>query len=465
MTSRGNVIVIGAGPAGCLMAIHLARRGYRVTVYEQRGDFRTTMDEHHRSIGLTLSTRGLAALEEVGLLPDVLAASVPLRGRMVHSSGSEVSFQPYGTSPHEQLYSIRRSEVNAALLTAALNQPSVQICFNARCVRLDRERGEVLLYDQSADRQYTVTAEHIVGADGAFSAVRHHLHRGIGAEYYQESLSWGYKELVIPAGSPGTSELEPDALHVWPLGERLFLAIPAADGSFLGMCVLPFHGLDSFETLTTGPEVYSFLRRKFGDAVALTPGIVDQFLHNPTAAFITIRASPWHYQGRVVLIGDACHAVYPFYGQGLNAALEDCSMLNRCLEANGEDWEAACTTFETQRRPGTDALAELAKANFVELRDTSRSRLLVARKTVALALSRRFPTLWIPLYTMVCHSTMAYDAAVRRAQAQDRIARLLGLDVVVWGVAAWSALASYLRTPKPRVSENWSPTHSTRSSA
>lgn len=434
-----RVAVVGAGPAGCLLSVFLARRGYSVDLYEAQIDQRVALDGAKRSINLTLTRRGISALEEVGLAATALAASVPLRGRMVHRQNGESAFQAYGARPGELLYAVRRSELTATLLDAAVKEPGVQVRFETRCVRIDRESREVFLEDQATGRQYSVAADHIVGADGAFSVVRRHLQRGLGSDFRQESLAWGYKEFAV-AAEDLPEELPSGLLHVWPRGERLLLAIPNADGSFLCMCALPFDGPDSFASLTETGPAREFLARTFGRSVAEIPGITGQFLGNPLATFSTIRAAPWHYRGHVLLIGDACHTVYPFYGQGLNSALEDCSLWAARLDAHGQDWEAAAADFEARRKPGTDALVELSARNFVELRSTADSRRLHARRRTDLALARLLPSIWIPLYTMVSHSTKPYDAAVRRARRQRRIARCLGIDLVVLLVAGGYAL-------------------------
>ncbi|HEV2362330.1 MAG TPA: NAD(P)/FAD-dependent oxidoreductase [Acidimicrobiales bacterium] len=431
--------MVGGGPAGCLMALHLARRGYDVKVYELLDDPRECGVASSKSINLTLAARGMAALEEVGLLEQALAASVPLRGRLVHGADGE-AFHPYGARPDELLYSVRRNQLMVTLLEATAEHPNVEITFNTRCVRVDRDRAEVSFQDEVSGREWSERFDHLVGADGVYSAVRQHMQRGLGAEYRQDSLTWGYKELVIPAGAVTTSELAYDCLHSWPRGDRLLLAIPNADGSFVCTCVLPFHGEDSFDTVQSRVEVELFIRRTFGATVASIPGVVDQFCSKPTSAFTTIRTAPWQYKGKVVLIGDACHAIYPFYGQGLNAALEDCRVFNELLDAEGGDWRSACSAFEAYRKPGTDVLADLSEENFAELRSTAGSGLLAARKQVTMALARFLPDRWTPLYKLVSHTTVPIDEALRRAKSQERIARLLGMDAVVAVVAAWSAI-------------------------
>jgi kynurenine 3-monooxygenase len=366
-----------------------------------------------------------------------LAASVALRGRMVHRADGETSFQAYGTRPNELLYAVRRSELIATLQDAAIAEPGVRIHFDTRCVRIDPGSREAALEDQVTGRSFNVTADHILGADGAFSTVRRYMQNSLGTDSRHQSLSWGYKDIIIPA-EECPDVMMTGALHVWPRGDRMLLAIPNADGSFLCTCALPFQGPDSFETLTTAAEVSAFLKRNFGDLDSSIDSITEQFVGHPALSFTNSRTSPWHYRGNVVLIGDACHTTYPFYGQGLNSALEDCAIWSRCLDAHHHDWHQAAVSFQAQRKPSTDALIELSARNFVELRDTSASRRVTARKRVNLALARWVPVLWIPLYTMVSHSTMPYDAAMRRARRQDQISRWLGIDLVILIMAGFS---------------------------
>lgn len=448
VAGRGRVVVIGAGPAGCLMSVYLARRGYDVDIYESRPDQRIALTDGKRAINLTLTHRGISALDQVGLAETALAASVPLRGRMVHLGDGVSSFQAYGVRPNELLFAVRRGELTGVLLDAVTKEPGIQVHFETRCTDIDRERRTVFLTDQVTGRQYDVTADHIIGADGTFSTVRTYLQRGTGFDFRQESLGWGYREMVVPA-QYAPEILSTGVLHIWPRDEHVLLAIPNADGSFLCMCAVPFHGPTSFETLTTPAAVGQFLAANFGDAIAAIPGISDQFLDNPTAAFSTVRTSPWHFRGNVVLIGDACHPVYPFYGQGLNAALEDCSLWNRLLDDHHDNWQRAADAFQTERKPATDMLVELSKRNFVELRRTAATRRTQARKKADLALARLLPNLWRPLYTMVSHSTMPYDAAVRRAELQQRIARWLCVDLFVLIAVGSAALRDQIRRIRP----------------
>jgi kynurenine 3-monooxygenase len=272
------------------------------------------------------------------------------------------------------------------------------------------------------------------------------MQHGERANYRQEFLAWGYKELRIPAGPGGTFAMEKNALHVWPRGDRMLLAIPNRDGSFTCTCILPFQGEDSFASLRSDVQVRSFMHAQFGDVASLMPTLIDDFTGHRTAEFVTIRTSPWHYKDRVVLIGDACHAVYPFYGQGMNAAFEDCSELNQCLGRHEEDWGAAFEAFYGLRKRNTDVLADLSRENFVELRDTVRSPILVTRKKVTAEIHRRFPKVCVPLYTLVTHTTMPYAEALARAQRQDRMLRWLGLDVVVLVGATALALRHPVQT-------------------
>jgi kynurenine 3-monooxygenase len=429
------------------MSVYLARAGYTVDLYEVRGDPRIAVVDPRRAINLTLTYRGISALAGVGLDKLAMAASVPLSGRMVHRADGSVSLQLYGARPHELLYAVRRSELTAALIDAAMKEPRVAIHFDTRCTRIDPGAREVFLEDQLTGRQFSLVPHHIVGADGTYSTVRRHMQNNLGADSRLQSLNWGYKEIVISAQERPEAMVN-GVLHAWPRGDRLLLAIPNADGSFLCTCVLPFQGADSFESLTTPAAVRDYFQREFPDLNGSIDVITDQFPRHPVATFGTMRTAPWHYRGNVLLIGDACHTVYPFYGQGLNSALEDCAIWHRSLTAHDHDWDRAAPGFQDRRKPSTDALVELSAQNFTELRATSASRWLTARKRVDLALARLLPVLWIPLYTMVSHSTMPYDRAVRRERRQKLIARWLGIHLLIAVTAGYDLLADRFRSRK-----------------
>ncbi|MEC3974212.1 FAD-dependent oxidoreductase [Amycolatopsis sp. H20-H5] len=447
MSDGRRVLVVGAGLAGSLAAIHLARLGHQVEIYERLPDPRTAARNGGRSINLGLSQRGIRALDGVGLLDEVLRVAAPMRGRVIHQRDRELDFQPYGSQEDQILRSVLREDLNGILLTTALGLPNVRAHFGETLTGLDR--GSVtsapVCRFTGAGGEHEVSAELVVGADGAFSAVRTRLLRGLPADFHQRFLPWGYKEFAVPAGLPGELRSAPDSLHVWPCHDGLIVAHPNVNGSLTATVFLPLSGDESFETLTTEQSVRKLFDTRFPDVRELVPDVVEQFLGHPTGHLVTVRSSPWQHEGRVVLIGDAAHAVYPFYGQGMNSALEDCTVLRECLER--DDWAAALRTFQERRKPHTDVLADLSEQNFDELRTRLASPLFLARKKADLLLSKTFPGRWVPLYTMVSHTTMPYADALSRARRQH--------TVLTWasiGTALTTALCGYALSRRGRTS-------------
>jgi kynurenine 3-monooxygenase len=432
------IVIVGAGLAGALLACYLGRSGRRVAVCEKRADPRLGEPERGRSINLALSVRGIHALRDLGLADDVLHNSVLMRGRMIHARDGALTFQPYGKDDAEALHSVSRGGLNRLLVEAAARHPSVELVFNRRCTGLDPRHGIVEFHDETTQRPVAVAAEAVVGADGAYSVVRTWMQRREGFNHRQDYLSHGYKELTIPAGPGGTYRLEKHALHIWPRGSFMMIALPNLDGSFTCTLFWPWEGPNSFAALRTEADVQAFFRDQFPDAVPLLPALAEEFLINPTGWLVTIRCQPWHL-GRAVLVGDACHAVVPFLGQGMNAAFEDCTVLHRCLEEAKWDWERAFARYEGLRKEHVEALADLCLENFIEMRDRVASPLFVLRKRLAVLLHRLFPRWYLPLYTMVEFTRIPYAQAVRRARVQDRLVAAVaaGLGVLLIGAAAW----------------------------
>jgi kynurenine 3-monooxygenase len=442
-----KVAIVGAGMSGCLAAIFLARRGYEVEIYELRGDIRQGFVGPSRSLNMTLSLRGLAVLAAADSLDWVLPLTVPVRGRMVHAEDGRVRFQPYGDRQEQVLHAIVRNDLNAALMNRVESFPGAKIHFRESFLRLDKESGTVVFRDLDTQRSHTVEADFVVGADGCFSAVRRAAQRGERADYQQKYLTWDYKELRIPPG-PNGYRFEPHALHVWPRGGCMLMALPNPDGSFNCICTMPAEGDPGFSSLRTEEQVRAFFQAKFPDAAAEMPTLTRDFLRNPASAFLSVATSPWHYQGKVVLVGDACHTVVPFYGQGMIAGFEDCATLDACLARCGADTAAAFAEYERLRKRNTDALAALSIHNFVELRDRVRDLRVIARKQMEAVLGRVFRRAWIPIYTLIAHSSVPYADALARYRRQRRVARWLGFDLVVgaWaGLLALRRLASRLR--------------------
>ncbi|MEA2489653.1 MAG: kynurenine 3-monooxygenase [Acidobacteriota bacterium] len=434
-----HIAVIGGGLAGSLFALEMAQRGHRVDVYERRSDPRKRRGEEGRSINLGLSKRGITALTEVGLRDEVLAVAVPMEGRVIHGLDGSQRFQPYGKNRQEVLHSIDRNELNDMLLDRAESHPAVTLHFEHRCLTIDQGKREVVL-ERRDGSQIAVTADWVVGADGAFSRVREEMQRGQRASFSREFLEWGYKELNLPANPDGTSQLRLNALHVWPRGHCLIVSHANRNGSHTLTLFFPFEGPDSVENTKTPADVEALFAKYFPDLVPLLPHLLEQWQTHPTGSLVTTRTAPWHIGDWIVLVGDACHAVYPFYGQGMNSAFEDCVALARELDRHPGDRRAAFRAYQAARKPHTDTLAELSKDNFIELRQRVQSPLFLLRKRLDVFLNRLAPATWLPLYTMIAHTTMPYGEALARARRQDRLL----LSAAAGGVVAvLTALALY----------------------
>lgn len=437
-TLTPRIAIVGGGLAGSLLALALARQGHGVDLYERRPDPRRQQAGAGRSINLGLSKRGMQGLRMVGLLDDVLARSVVMSGRVIHAPDGSTRYQAYGKDAGEVLHSIDRNELNHVLLDRAQQHPQVRLHFEHRLVRADKAARR-LEFDTPGG---TVVAHPlwVAGADGAFSAMRRELQHGERADYHQEYLEWGYKELTLAARPDGSSAIELTALHVWPRSHCLFVSHPNLDGSHTLTLFLPFEGEESFATVRTPEQVSALFAKYFPDLLPLLPGLLDQWERHPTGSLITTRTAPWRFGDWAVLLGDACHAVYPFYGQGMNSAFEDCCVLMAALADHPRDLAAAFGRYEQLRRPHTDVLAELSKANFVELRQKVQSPWFIARKRLDLALNRLWPRRWLPLYTMIAHSTMPYGEALARSHRQERLLRatLAGIAALCFAGLAYA---------------------------
>jgi kynurenine 3-monooxygenase len=415
-----SVTIVGAGLGGALMAVFLGRAGRRVTVYERRPDPRKGGGGRGRSINLAISTRGLAALERVGLDKKLLEVAVPMRGRIVHALDGSLTFQPYGHEAHHVIHSVSRAGLNRLLVETAEAMPNVEVRFGQRCLDVDLERAEGRFADIGTGATSSVSADLLIGADGAYSEVRLALQKTDRFELAQSYLQHGYKELTIPAAPDGGFRMEPNALHIWPRGGFMMIALPNVDGSYTCTCFWPFSGENSFSALTTRDEVRSYFGRMFPDAVPLIPSLEEDFLANPVGSLVTVRCAPWRFKDRVALLGDAAHAIVPFYGQGANAAFEDCIVLDECLREFSHDTAEALHTYELRRKRHADALADLAIGNFQEMRDKTASKAFLLGKKVEKGLARLFPGRFVPLYYMVTFSRTPYADAVSRARAQWR---------------------------------------------
>ncbi|MBI4716447.1 MAG: FAD-dependent monooxygenase [Planctomycetes bacterium] len=433
-------IIVGGGLGGALMAVYLGRAGYEVEVHEMRDDPRVAGTSAGRSINLAISHRGLCALDRVGLADEVLRHAVPMRGRMIHALDGTLAFQRYGKDDSQTINSVSRGGLNVLLLEAAAALPNVRLIFNRKCTNVQLESGAVEFTDTVSGERSTVEGGVVVSADGAFSAVRRAMQRLDRFNYSQYFIEHGYKELTIPAGAGGAFAMERNALHIWPRRSFMMIALPNAGGSFTCTLFWPFEGPVGFSALRTPDDVRRFFSEQFHDAVPLMPTLAEDYLEHPTASLPTVRCGPWYVEDRVVLLGDAAHAVVPFYGQGANAAFEDVLVLSECLERYPANRKRAFETFYELRKRNADAIADLALANFVEMRDHTGSRLFLLKKHAEHALHRLFPRWYLPLYTMVSFTRIPYADAARRARSQNRVVAVvcaaLFLALIILGLFA-----------------------------
>ncbi len=432
-----KVAIIGAGLAGCLLANYLGRRGYAVELYERRPDPRSGKVERGRSINLALSERGLDALRRIGLDQQVMKDALPMKGRMIHPVSGELDFQQYSSDGERAINSIGRGALNNALLDAT----DAKIHFDRKLVWLNAATGQMRFSDTS-----TAKADIVIGADGAGSAVRGQL---LEQGLLQESLDfldYGYKELMIPAAADGSWVLDPGALHIWPRGKSMMIALPNPDRSFTCTLFWPNGGTESFASLTSPAAILRHFERNYPDVPPIAPTLVEDYQHNPVGLLGTVRCAPWHAAGKVLLIGDAAHAIVPFYGQGANAAFEDVVELDRCLEATGDDWPATLPMFADRRRANSEAIAQMALANFVEMRDKVASPVFQAQKKLEHVLERALPGRYVSRYELVSFTTTPYADVQRRVRRQQRIlGAALGVGVLA---AATLATAAYRAVTK-----------------
>jgi len=434
-------VLIGSGLAGGLLTAYLGRRGYDVDLYERRADPREGNMVGGRSINLALSTRGIHALEQIGIADEVLKDAIPMRGRMIHpaAAGSAPIFVRYDVDPNKHINSIGRAALNTTVIEAAQRYPNVRVHFNHKCIGVDIDSATAHLFNTSTNQPLSASADSIIGVDGAFSAVRASMQLKIDNFQYDESyLAHGYKELTIPPGPNGSWQMEKNALHIWPRKSFMMIALPNPDGSFTCTLFWEFEGPRSFATTKTDDDIRRFFEEEFPDAVPLMPNLLNDFRNNPTGSLVTIRCAPWVYKDKVALVGDAAHAVVPFYGQGMNAAFEDCVVLDECLEKFPHDRHRAFAEYFERRKVNADALADLALENFIEMRDKTASRAFRAKKKLDHFLEAALPGIYIPLYTMVTFTRIPYSRAAKRARIQDFIvyASLAALTLMLLGAAA-----------------------------
>jgi kynurenine 3-monooxygenase len=435
------------------MAIYLARQGRQVRMFERRPDLRKVDMDAGRSINLALADRGIHALRAAGVFEDVEPLLIPMRGRVLHAPDGQTTFAAYGQRPHEVIHSVSRPGLNRVLLDHAQRHYGIEPRFLQAARSLDFERDELVMLDEVSGELYQQPLGPLIGADGAGSVVRRAMTGQLGVRVVEDMLEHGYKELTLPAAANGRHAIERNALHIWPRGGFMLIALPNIDGSFTVTLFLALKGgSESFAALDSLTAVDAFFARHFADVVAHMPGLAREFLEHPVGRMGTVYADTWAADGTAVLLGDAAHAIVPFHGQGMNACFEDCFELDRLLRG-AIDWQSAFQRFCALRKPNTDAIAAMALENFLEMRDTVRDPKFMLRKELSFELERRHPQRFIPRYSMVMfHHEIPYRVAFERGRVQaDLLARLTATadSVADVPVAQMDALVHELLDPLP----------------
>ena len=419
--SKKETVIIGAGLVGSLLSIYLSKRGYNVKIYERRAYMLKQEMIAGRSINLALSDRGIKALEEVGLMDEIRKICIPMHGRFMHNADGSNAYQAYGKEG-QYLNSVSRADLNCKLIDLA-EENGVHILFNEKCNNIDWAENKIEFEKTNSPELKKVKADLIFGSDGAFSAARltHQLQHD-RFQYQQYYIDFGYKELTIPAGENGSFLLEKNALHIWPRGNYMMIALPNIDGSFTCTLFFPFEGEISFATLDTKEKVRTFFEKTFTDASSLMPTLEEDFFNNPTGSLVTVKCFPWIWGDKFALIGDAAHAIVPFFGQGMNCGFEDCAVLNSLIEKHQDNWSEILPEYQSLRKPDGDAIADLALNNFVEMRDKVADPKFLLQKKIEAAFSKKHPDKWIPLYSQVTFSPqIRYTDALVNGQKQEAI--------------------------------------------
>jgi kynurenine 3-monooxygenase len=417
-----KITIVGAGLTGSLLAIYMARHGFNIDVYERRPDMRKVKMSAGKSINLAISARGIHALQQVGLDEEVLKTAGPMKGRQIHPVKGEQSFQPYGKNENEYINSISRRELNVILMNAAEKFPNIRLHFDQKCTGMNLETGEAYFTDELTSKEKTVKGDTVIATDGSASAVRMEFLKSGFFNFSQAYEDYGYKELNIPAAVGGGFRMEKNALHIWPRGAYMMIALPNIDGDFT--CTL-FMAHDKGEVnlnqLTTREAVNDFFKEVMPDALPNMPTLLDDFFNHPTGNLLTIKCFPWNINGKALLMGDAAHAIVPFFGQGMNCGFEDCYYFDTLIKKYGSDWKKVFTEFSAMRKENTDAIADLAVENFVEMRDLVAHKDFLLKKKADVLLEERFPESFISKYAMVSFHRIPYAVAMKRGQIQDRV--------------------------------------------
>jgi kynurenine 3-monooxygenase len=418
MISNKDISIVGGGLVGSLLACYMQKKGLNVNVYESRGDMRSVGYIGGRSINLALSTRGWTALEKVGLTQEIEAISIPMYGRVIHQKDGSTDYQPYGKE-NEAIYSVSRGELNKRLVELADNFDNVKFHFNQFCQNVDLQKGEATFLNTETQQLTSVKDEMIIGTDGAFSKVRASMYTMPRFDYQQFYINYGYKELTIPAGPNGSFLIDKNALHIWPRGEFMMIALPNLDGSFTCTLFVPFEGENAFDDLTSESEVKAYFENHFPDAMQLMPTLIEDFFKNPTSALVTVTCFPWH-KNNVALMGDAVHAIVPFFGQGMNCGFEDVRVFDELFEKH-TDVEEFYSEFEDLRKENADAIAQMALDNFIEMRDLVGDKEFLRRKHIEHEIMENPSYNYTSMYQYVSFSNEPYSFAYQTGKKQYKM--------------------------------------------
>ena len=425
MTKQEHILIIGAGLCGSMLALRMAQRGYKITLMERRPDLRDVHQDAGRSINLALSDRGLKGIRLVGLEEEARKLCIPMNGRMLHDKEGNTLFSPYSGRENEYINSISRTDLNIMLLNAADAYDTLKIQFNQSCTHVDLANATATFVDYHTKKEQTITADIILGADGAGSAVRKSMYmsRDFLFSFSQDYLGHGYKELTFPPAQDGGYRTEKNALHIWPRGRDMIIALPNLDGSFTVTLFIDYEDApDSFDSLNSPEAITEYFTRQYPDAIPLMPELVKDFEENPVGPLGTIKCHPWNAFGKVCLIGDACHAIVPFYGQGMNASFEDVVVFDQTLETYEEQgWATVFKEFEKARKPDTDAIADLAVDNFHEMKEHTARPMFQEKRKLETAFEKEFPAEYYSKYSLVTFNEhIGYREAMIRGRAQNK---------------------------------------------
>ena len=423
MSKPKKILISGAGLVGSLLSVLLGRRGYEVAIFERRPDMRGVEVDSGRSINLALSSRGIHALEQAGLLEQVRELLIPMRGRALHLSGGNEEFSSYGQRDEELIYSVSRRDLNCLMMSAAEEAKPVEIRFNQSVEKVDFETGELTVVNLQDNSSYRRSFDLLIGADGAGSPTREALLAVNGGECSVDFLDHDYKELEIPplSSKSGGYQVEPEALHIWPRGGYMLIALPNQDGSFTVTLFMPKQGEISFEKLENPDQLNAFFEAEFPSAKRLIPDLETDFFANAQGRLGTVRCSKWHHENKALILGDASHAIVPFHGQGMNSGFEDCSELIRLLEKHNDDWSEVLPEFDRIRRPNANAIADMALENYVTMRESVADPKFQLKKELGFELEQRFPSRFVPRYSMVMFHLLPYAVAMERGVIQQAI--------------------------------------------